>query len=257
MGLSNSYFNSDVSFSPCNGMSPSSVIIANADEDAACGSGDLIQVSVSCNSRSVWGVSHSDKGTVWYMDTLGEVRDGNSGKICGFRGRFRRLCALVRRKLWVSDYVPWKKIEFPGSDMKWVSVSGDGRSVWGVTTSNAIYYHAVDVSGENLVVSGDWTLIPGGLMQISVSGDGSEVWGVNSDDEIFYRAVDTTSPATVAGGKWELMSGRMTQVDVASIGSCCKGSPMYPNNAAQFNTKCQSKKDKNCCLLNEKKKEQR
>ena len=74
-----------------------------------------------------------------------------------------------------------------------------------------------------LVVSGGWTLIPGGLVQISVSGDGSEVWGVNSDDEIFYRAVDTTSSATVAGGKWELMSGRMTQVDVASIGSCCEG----------------------------------
>ena len=117
--------------------------------------------------------------------------------------------------------LPFGKIlNFPESNMKSVSVSGDGRSVWGVTTINTIYYHAVDVSEENLVVSGGWTLIPGGLMQISVSGDGSEVWGVNSDDEIFYRAVDTTSPATVAGGKWELMSGRLTQVDVASIGSC-------------------------------------
>ena len=54
-----------------------------------------------------------------------------------------------------------------GGELVQVSVSADGKHVWGINSNNKIYYRN-DVENNN-----NWNLVDGSLKYISVSGDGS------------------------------------------------------------------------------------
>ena len=63
-----------------------------------------------------------------------------------------------------------------------VSVSADGKHVWGIDSDNKIFY-------RNDVENNNWTLVDGSLKYISVSGDGSHVWGTDSNNNIYIEMV--------------------------------------------------------------------
>lgn len=66
--------------------------------------------------------------------------------------------------------------------MQWVSVSGDGSKVYGVTANDKgrCFFRDGGFIGE-------WKQIDGFMKQICVSANGEHVWGVNYDELVFYR----------------------------------------------------------------------
>lgn len=96
------------------------------------------------------------------------------------------------------DNMKWGQI---GGALKQVSVSKDGKHVWGVNIHDNIYYK----NG----LAGGWKHIPGKLKQIEVSDDGSKVWGVNSGNNVYTR--------DGLAGNWKHVSG--IQLKWVSVGA--------------------------------------
>ena len=84
-----------------------------------------------------------------------------------------------------------------------ISVSADGKHVWGVNPVTSEIFHC---NGMN----GNWEFVGGSLRQIFVSGDGCHVWGLNSRDEIYYR------PGL--GGPWVRVPGSLAHLCVSVDG---------------------------------------
>ena len=121
------------------------------DDDApkngkfTCVPGKFIMVNVSLDGKHVWGCTTDFK--VYY-------RTGVNGE--------------------------WQEVDAP--PMQWVSVSGDGSKVYGVTANDKgrCFFRDGGFIGE-------WKQIDGFMKQICVSANGEHVWGVNYDELVFYR----------------------------------------------------------------------
>jgi len=83
-----------------------------------------------------------------------------------------------------------------------VSVSADGKHIWGTARDNTIWHRAG--------AGGKWQKIGGALTQVSVSADGNHVWGVNKSCQIFHR------PGV--GGSWRKIDGGLKYVTVSRDG---------------------------------------
>ena len=110
--------------------------------------GALVQVAVSADGRSVWGVTR--KHAVFY-------RGGSCPSCIGGS---------------------WEAIE--GVALKQVAVSGNGTHVWGCGAAEEVFYRP----GRNAA----WQRVEGSLTNVAVSADGAHVWGCNAKAEVFYRA---------------------------------------------------------------------
>ena len=98
------------------------------------------------------------------------------------------------------------------SSVGWRQLSGglriaaitDNSQIWGINSNQEIFY-SPDTGGN-------WTKIPGKLVNIHVSSNGKHVIGVNSGQTIYYKSGNSVL------GDWKNIPGAMVNVSIANDG---------------------------------------
>ena len=158
---------------------------------------------------------------VWAVDSIGCLLRGGVNDDSSIKWEVVHRSSQLRHlsisnsgsglAIWCSDEALRIRVYLPAEDT-WcevsgaigrISVSADGKHVWGVNPVTSEIFHC---NGMN----GNWEFVGGSLRHIFVSGDGCHVWGLNSRDEIYYR------PGL--GGPWVRVPGSLAHLCVSVDG---------------------------------------